>query len=81
MYDNEPWVLKKGEMVNQTQYQRLVGKLIYHSHTRLDIAYVVEVASRFRHNPQDEHLDAVYKITRYLKKTPTRRVILRKMCI
>ena len=33
------------------RYQRLVGKLIYLSHTRSDIAYVVNVVSQFMHDP------------------------------
>jgi len=33
--------------VDETQYQRLMGKLIYLSHTRPDIAYAVSVVSQF----------------------------------
>lgn len=51
-------------------YQRLVGKLIYLSHTRPDIAYAVSVVSQFMHNPQKHHMDAVIRILRYLKGTP-----------
>ena len=40
------------EMVNKQQYQHLVGKLIYLSHTRPDIAYAVGVVSQFMHQPQ-----------------------------
>ena len=36
---------KEGDMVNTTRYQKLVGKLIYLSHTRLDIAFVVSLVS------------------------------------
>ena len=36
---------------NEGRYQRLVGRLIYLSHTRPDIAYAVSVVSRFMHNP------------------------------
>ena len=48
--------------VEKTQYQRLVGKLIYLSHTRPDIAYVVSVVSQFMHDPRERHLQAVDKI-------------------
>ena len=65
-------------MVNRTQYQRLVGKLIYLSQTQLNIAYAVSVVSRFMHSSQDEHLDVIYRILRYLKKTPRRGVGFRK---
>ncbi|KAK4270798.1 hypothetical protein QN277_019568 [Acacia crassicarpa] len=56
--------------VNQERYQKLVGKLIYLSHTRPDICFPVSVVSQFSSNPQKEHMTAVYRILRYLKKTP-----------
>ena len=40
-------------------YQRLVGKLIYLSHTRPDIAYAVSVVSQFMHSPGEVHMEAV----------------------
>lgn len=52
------------------RYQRLVGRLIYLSHTRPDIAYAVSVVSQFMHQPSEEHMDAVYRILRYLKGSP-----------
>ena len=55
---------------NRKRYQKLVGKLIYLSHTRPDIAYAVSVVSRFMHAPSEEHMTAVYRILRYLKATP-----------
>ncbi|RVW88062.1 Retrovirus-related Pol polyprotein from transposon RE1 [Vitis vinifera] len=51
------------------RYQRLVGKLIYLSYTRPDIAYVVSVVSQFMHNPSEDHMDAVIRILRYLKSS------------
>ena len=56
--------------VERGSYQRLVGKLIYLSHTRPDIAFPVSVVSQHMHNPCEEHLEAVYRILRYLKMTP-----------
>ena len=55
--------------VDKGQYQRLVGKLIYLSHTRLDIAFLVSVVSQFMHAPIEEHLNAVHRILQYLKMT------------
>ena len=51
------------------RYQRLVGRLIYLSHTRPDISYAVSVVSQFMHAPSEEHMEAVYWILRYLKST------------
>lgn len=53
--------------VAKGRYQRLVGKLIYLSHTRPDIAYSVSVVSQHMNNPTEDHLDAVNRILRYLK--------------
>ena len=36
---------EKDAIVDKEMYQRLVGRLIYLSHTRPDIAYVVSVIS------------------------------------
>ncbi|RDY07758.1 putative mitochondrial protein, partial [Mucuna pruriens] len=38
--------------------EKLVGKLIYLSHTRPDIAYVVSVVIQFMHDPRERHLQA-----------------------
>lgn len=56
-------------MIDTSRYQRLVGKLIYLSLTRLDIAYVVGVVSQFMHTPRTPNLEAAYRISRYLKST------------
>lgn len=46
-------------------YQRLVGNLIFLSHTRPDIAYAVSVVSQFMHNPNEVHLQAIYRILQF----------------
>ena len=45
--------------VDKWRYQILVGRLIYLSHTRPDIAFVVSMVSQFMHSPYKEHLEAV----------------------
>ena len=72
-----------GEYLDQApmdtgRYQRLVGKLIYFSHTRPDIAYVVSVVSQFMHNPSEDHMDAVIRILRYLKSSPGKGLMFSK---
>ena len=57
-------------MVDKGRYQRLVGRLIYLSHTRPDIAFAVSMVSQFMHAPGHEHLEAVFRILRYLKGSP-----------
>ncbi|CAJ2671969.1 unnamed protein product [Trifolium pratense] len=70
---------EKGNVpVDTGRYQRLVGKLIYLSHTRPDIAFSVSVVSQFMHSPFEEHLEAVYRILRYLKATPRKGLFFRK---
>jgi hypothetical protein len=55
-----------------------VGKLIYLSHTRPDIAYAVSVVSQFMHNPSEEHMNAVIRILRYLKSSPGKGLMFSK---
>jgi hypothetical protein len=63
---------ESGETVDKEKYQRLVGRLIYLSHTRPDIAFAVSVVSQFMNNPKSHHMDAVMRIIRYLKSCPGR---------
>ena len=67
-----------GDQVDREQYQRTVGRLIYLSHTRPDIAYAVSLVSQFMHDPRTTHLEAVERILRYLKSCPGRGVLLSK---
>ena len=63
---------------DKRRYQRLVGKLMYLSHTRPNIAYVVSVVSQFMHNPSEDHMDAVIRILRYLKSSPGKGLLFSK---
>ena len=71
-------ISEDGTLVDRRRYQRLVGKLIYLSHTRPNISYAIGVVSRFMHKPQEQHMEAVYRILRYLKGTPGRGVVFCK---
>lgn len=75
MDQNHKVTAESGEPIDKEKYQRLVGRLLYLCHTRPDIAYAVGVVSRYMHEPRSEHLEAVYRILRYLKGTPGKGLI------
>jgi transposase InsO family protein len=60
---------------NKERYQRMVGKLIYLTHTRPDISYAVSVVSQFMHNPSEQHMSAVNRILAYLKSSPGKGIL------
>jgi hypothetical protein len=66
------------KLTDKERYQRLVGKLIYLSHTRPNIAYAVSVVSQFMHCPSEDHMDAVLRIIRYLKSAPGKGLMFSK---
>ncbi|PON86640.1 hypothetical protein TorRG33x02_175760 [Trema orientale] len=64
--------------VDKGRYQRLVGRLIYLSHTRPDISFSVSTVSQFMNDPCEEHLNVVYRILKYLKMTPGKGLFFKK---
>nr|XP_048319473.1 secreted RxLR effector protein 161-like [Ziziphus jujuba var. spinosa] len=64
--------------VDKGRYQRLVEKLIYLSHTRPEIAFSISVVSQHMNNSTEDHLQAVYRILRYLKMTPGHGLLFKK---
>ncbi|GJR27891.1 ribonuclease H-like domain-containing protein [Tanacetum coccineum] len=63
---NEPTDVDK-VLNNIIEYQKLIGKLIYLTHTRPNISYSVHYLSQFMHKPLRSHLKIALKVLRYLK--------------
>ena len=59
-------------------YQRLVGKVIYLTHTRPDMSYAFSVVSQFMHNPSNQHMGAINCILAYLKSSPSKGILFSK---
>ncbi|GJR63746.1 ribonuclease H-like domain-containing protein [Tanacetum coccineum] len=57
-------------LLNITNYQKLVGKLIYLTHTRPDISYSVHCLSQHMHAPLKSHFDIALRVLKYLKLAP-----------
>lgn len=53
-----------------SQYRRLIGRLLYLTITRPDIAYAVNRLSQFVTNPKQPHLQAVHHLLRLIKNSP-----------
>lgn len=57
------------ESTDITGYRKLIRKLIYATQSRPDIAFPVNLLSRFMHKPTKNHLGAAKQILRYLAST------------
>ena len=48
--------------VDATLYCQLVGKLLYLTHTRPDLSFVVGLVARFMHQPHESHWKVAKRI-------------------
>lgn len=65
-------------LTDKGRYRRLVGKLIYISHTRPDSGFIVGIVSRYMNRPIGKHLEVVFGILQYLEKNPGRGLFFKK---
>lgn len=56
-------------LIDVNEYCHLVGNLIFLTHARPDIGYVVGIVRRVMSRPQQKHLETVHHILHYLKGT------------
>ncbi|PON37047.1 hypothetical protein PanWU01x14_323300 [Parasponia andersonii] len=64
--------------IDKGRYQSFVERLIYLSHTRPNITFVVSTVSQFMHSPREALLDVAYQILKYLKRTASRGLFFKK---
>ena len=69
---------ENGAKVDVTLYKQIVGSLMYLTATRLDLMFVVSLASRFMTCPTQQHFTAAKRVLRYLKGTVDYGVFYRK---
>jgi hypothetical protein len=70
--------LEGGEVMDSNTYRSMIVSLRYLTCTRLDIAFVVGVASRFMEDPKKPHFKAVKRILRYVKRAEDLRLFYQK---
>eukprot|EP00253_Pinus_taeda_P036552 PITA_36552 len=58
---------KDTPLVDCTLYRQLVGSLLYLTHSRLDLSYVVGAVSRYMQEPHELHWNAAKRILRYVQ--------------
>ncbi|KAK2450734.1 putative mitochondrial protein [Trifolium repens] len=63
-----------------SQYRRLIGKLLYLTNTRPDIAYATQQLSQFLHRPTNVHYQAACRVIRYLKNSPGKGLFFPRQC-
>ena len=60
------------------RYRWLIGKLIYLTVTRPDIAYIVGILSQFMQEPRTVHWLGVLRVLSYIKKVPDKGLVYKK---
>ena len=48
--------------IERGRYWRLVVRLMYLAHTKLDLAYALSIVNQFMHNPGEQHMNVVMHI-------------------
>ncbi|XP_039065501.1 uncharacterized mitochondrial protein AtMg00810-like [Hibiscus syriacus] len=61
---------RSDELLEDTgMYQRLIGRLLYLTHTRPNIMYDVQLLSQFMQTPKKVHYEAAMRVVRYIRKS------------
>ncbi|XP_019257810.1 PREDICTED: uncharacterized protein LOC109236033 [Nicotiana attenuata] len=63
-------------LTDTSQYQRLIGRLLYLTMTKIDIAFAVQVLSQFMHKPKQSNWEVALRVVRYIKNAPGMRLLM-----
>ncbi|XP_016450741.1 putative mitochondrial protein AtMg00240 [Nicotiana tabacum] len=63
-------------LLDSGAYERLIGKLLYLTMTRPDLAFNVQILSQFLQQPKNSHMEAAISIVRYVKNHPGQGLLL-----
>lgn len=66
------------KLENITEFQKLVGKLLYLTITSPYISYSVQILSQFMYRPCKSHLKVAFRLLRYLKNSPRKGISIFK---
>ncbi|GKD05780.1 uncharacterized mitochondrial protein-like protein [Tanacetum coccineum] len=57
-------------LTDPSHYRTMVGKFIYLTISRPDLAFAAHLLSQFTQNPHTSHLQALHRVIRYIKLSP-----------
>ncbi|XP_039042230.1 uncharacterized mitochondrial protein AtMg00810-like [Hibiscus syriacus] len=63
-------------LVDKSDFQRLIGRLICLTHTRPDICFAVHHLSQFMQQLKESHLQSTLRIVRYIKRNPGQGILM-----
>ncbi|XP_057965408.1 uncharacterized mitochondrial protein AtMg00810-like [Malania oleifera] len=64
---------EEGELLPEPAlYRRLIGRLLYLTITKPELAYSVQILSQFMKDPRVPHLQAAHKVLQFIKGSPGR---------
>ncbi|CAL1370595.1 unnamed protein product [Linum trigynum] len=76
--DTEVRLTSKGTLLENAEgYKRLVGRLHYLTITRLDTTFTVHQLCQYQKTPCVEHMQAAYRVLRYMKPSPDQEIHFR----